>query len=327
MELLAKKSKELPGEVKDLLANSKVGHLSTVSPQGRISIVPVGFYFAGRDVFFGTPKESAKLKFLKKNPNVSMTVDNGLIMKEALGVLIQGKAEIFDVKDTFKRFKETIPTIAKFSKKYPELFTFYTTHMSDLPEDRKFYKYRMIRIVTEKMLYWSGYNWGRVFSKKEDYKPFLDATVKLDHGSFAKTAKRFMDIVGSVGFSHTEYGEQVVEYPQEIPEGDLLKQYDEAYAAALDQAMKDGKVTRDEEALLTTIKNNYIVYQDALEQALEDGIITKDEHLMLKTVRRSLYKTAFTTALKDGVITDDEQNILDAFKEKLGLKQTIDIAK
>lgn len=323
--MLAKKSKELPEEVKNLLASSKVGHLSTVSPQGRISIVPVGFYFGGMDVYFGTPKESAKLKFLQKNPNVSLTVDNGKIMKEALGVLIQGKAEIYDAKKTFKKFRATIPAIARFSKKYPELFVFYTRHMEELPQDRKFYKYRLICIVTEKMLYWHGYNWGRVISRGEEYVPFFDITGKEDPGAVAKTVKRFLDVFRSVNFTHGEYGERVIEYPQKLPEADMLKQYDEAYTAALEQALRDGKITKDEGALLKTIRNNYIIYQDALEQALADGIITKDEHLLLKTIRGSLYKTALDTALEDGVITEDEQSILDTFREKLGLDQIIDI--
>lgn len=323
--MLAKKSKGLPDDVKELMETKKIGHLSTVSPQGRISIVPVGFYFNGTDVYFGTPKESAKLKFLQNNPNVSLTVDNGLIMKEALGVLVQGQAEIYDIKSTFKKFKETLPTITKFSIKYPELFKFYTKHLDELPQDRKFYKYRMIRIKPDKMLFWSGYNWGRVFTKKEKHEPSFDITGKEEHGIIAKTANRFMDALHQINFKHGEYGEHVVEYPQKAQDDDLLRQYDEAYTAALDEAMKDGKLSPDEEALLNTIKNNYIVFQDALEQALEDEIITKEEHMMLKTVRRSLFKTALNTAKKDGIITEEEQRLLEVFREKLGLDKSMQI--
>ncbi|MFQ5976496.1 MAG: pyridoxamine 5'-phosphate oxidase family protein [Candidatus Hydrothermarchaeales archaeon] len=84
----AKKVTKLAGNVKNLLSGGRIGHLSTISPQERISIVPIGYFFDGLDIYFGTPRTSAKLKFMQKNPNVSFTIDNGKVMREALGVLI-----------------------------------------------------------------------------------------------------------------------------------------------------------------------------------------------------------------------------------------------
>jgi nitroimidazol reductase NimA-like FMN-containing flavoprotein (pyridoxamine 5'-phosphate oxidase superfamily) len=317
--MLARKSRELPENVKNLLSSGRVGHLSTISPNGKISIVPIGFHFDGMDVFFGTPKDSAKRRFMQNNPNVSLVVDNGEVMKDALGVLIQGRAEIYDAKRTLRKFKETVPAIVKFAKKYPDVFLYYTKDLKELPDDRKFYKYRIIRIVTEKMLYWDGYTWGRVLPKPEEPAAFFDINGKEDPKMVAKIVGRVLDVFQSVSFKDVEYEGTIVEYPQELAEADDFTQLDLTWSAVLDQSIKDGEITQEEEALLKTVRNNYLIYTDVLEQTLADGVITKDEHLLLKTVRGSLYKTAFHTALEDGVLTKDEWALLRTLKEKLTL--------
>jgi nitroimidazol reductase NimA-like FMN-containing flavoprotein (pyridoxamine 5'-phosphate oxidase superfamily) len=53
--------------VDNLLRTSRVGHIATISPKGRVSTVPIAYHFDGQNVFFGTPRDSSKLKFLQEN--------------------------------------------------------------------------------------------------------------------------------------------------------------------------------------------------------------------------------------------------------------------
>ena len=160
--------------VDGLLRSSRVGHLATISPKGRVSTVPIAYHFDGLNVFFGTPRDSSKLKFLQGNPNVAFQIDNGKVMDEAIGVMMQGNAEIYDTRDLFKRYKETLPAIARYSLKYPDAFVFYVRHPNKLSEARRYTKYRVIRIVPDRILFWSGYEWGRVIPDAQDYAPFFD---------------------------------------------------------------------------------------------------------------------------------------------------------
>lgn len=311
----AKKVVRLAENINKLLKDGRIGHLSTVAPTGRISIVPIGYHFDGMDIYFGTPKGSAKLKFMQKNPNVSFTIDNGLVMREALGVLIQGRAEIYDTKDIFRKLKMTLPAIAGFSKKYPDVFTFYTKDMKKLPEDRKLYKYHLIRIVTEKLLYWDGYNWGRMITKPEDYEPFFDINEKQDPNVVARTLKRFLSALQTTEIDNKEEGMRITQAIS-LEEPDIVDP-DEMISSLLDMAMKDGKVTKNEMDLLITVRNNYHFYQDALKDALSDGVITKDEYTILNTIKKSVYQSAINTAMKDGIISEDEQVMLDTLKSIL----------
>jgi general stress protein 26 len=125
-----------------------------------------------------TVKDSPKIKFMKANPNVSFLVDNKKIALECCGAMIQGKAKILSI----AKMMATIYTIGPksllaWNKKYPGLLTFYAKG-KDLPEERKLYKYRFIRIEPSKIVFWEGYKFGKYIperkSNKEVQKDSLD---------------------------------------------------------------------------------------------------------------------------------------------------------
>lgn len=190
---------ELPDTIRSFVSEKKIGYLSTITPKGHTATSPVAYYFDGKSIYFGTPKSSAKLKFLKKNPEVSFTVDNGKLMNEAIGILVQGKAEIFEPRKMIASFKSIIPTMIKFSKKYPELFKFYTGSMDELPDDRKFYKYRLVRINPNRILHWVGYEFGRIVSKGEREGDLLQKiSDETDPVLVAKNVKNFLGAIDSM---------------------------------------------------------------------------------------------------------------------------------
>ena len=161
---------ELPAEVLDLLKTSTIGYLSVRSPKGDLYSYPVAFYFTGYKVYFTTPISAAKLRFMRANSEVSFLVDNHLLTKGACGTMIQGNTKVFSVAKTIVSILSVGPKIAKFAKKYPGMFTFYAKG-KEVPDERKLYKYRLIRIDPTKFLFWRGYQFGKYVPKgpaKED---------------------------------------------------------------------------------------------------------------------------------------------------------------
>jgi uncharacterized pyridoxamine 5'-phosphate oxidase family protein len=158
-------SDSVPPQVIELLKKTDIGYLSVTSPKGDLYTYPIAFCFTGQNIYFVTPISSAKLKFIKANPKVSLIVDNKQLTKDACGAMIQGEAMIFSVKQTLRSILSVIPTTVEFSKKYPGMFTFYAKG-KELPDERKIYKYRLVRINPTKIVYWVGYNFGKYVPKK-----------------------------------------------------------------------------------------------------------------------------------------------------------------
>ena len=177
--------KGIPSEVLDVLSSSSIGYLSVTSKKGELFSYPVAFYFSGLKVYFMTPISAAKLKFIRANPTVSFLVDNHLLTKGACGAMIQGKAKIFSIAKTVVSILSVGPKMASFAKKYPGMFTFYASG-KELPDERKLYKYRLIRIEPSKIVYWIGYEFGKYFSKSAADDPLSESSEDTKMGTFAR---------------------------------------------------------------------------------------------------------------------------------------------
>lgn len=307
----------LAQSVEELLRQERVGHVAIITPTGRVSSVPVAYHFDGSNVFFGTPRDSPKLRFLEANPNVAFQIDNGRVMKEAVGVMIQGRAEIYDTRQLLTRYTQTLPAILRFSKKYPDVFMFYTRDHSKLPDERKFYKYRLIRIVPTTILFWVGYDWARLIPHPEDYAKFFEIQEDAEPQALAGEVQSLLGSLDTIRHDE-ETQEEVPDVSRELDLPRIIDP-DELMAELMAEAMADDTVTDDEAAILNSISSNYRFYLDALKNAMSDGIISKDESALLHTIKQSVYKSVIDTALKDGEITDDEERLLRKFAELLNV--------
>jgi hypothetical protein len=119
---------------------------------------------------FGTPRTAKKLDMLKRDPNVSFTVDNGKLMKEAIGITVLGKTETYGFDNLTKALKSGVSAMAGFMRKYPELMKFYVMDMDKLPDANKFYKYVFVRVNPTRIVHWDGYEFGRITSKRKKKK-------------------------------------------------------------------------------------------------------------------------------------------------------------
>jgi hypothetical protein len=163
---------EIPKEVLEVLKSSKIGYLSVRSEKGDLYTYPVAFLFTGMHVYTMTPVSAAKLRFMKANPDVSFIVDNKGLTLGAVGAMFQGRAKVYNITKTITSILSLAPNMAKYAKKYPAQFTFYARG-KNLPDERKLYKYRFIRIEPKKILYWVGYKYGRYAGTKQDKEDVL----------------------------------------------------------------------------------------------------------------------------------------------------------
>src|SRR5205807_1989647 len=84
------------------------------------------------------------------------------------------------------------------------MLTFYARG-KELPDERKLYKYRLIRIEPSKIIFWKGYNFGRFISKKRDEPTEDSLNLTPDEAGVELAAKLLQpsenEIPGPRGFS------------------------------------------------------------------------------------------------------------------------------
>ena len=207
MKQARRESTPVPDQVVKVLKNNKIGYLSVLSKTEELYSYPVAFHYSDEKLYFMTPISAAKFKILKANPTVSFIVDNGKVTTEACGAMIQGKAKIFTIGRTLVSILSVGPKMIGFTKKYPGMLSFYARG-KELPDERKLYKYRLIRIDPSKIIYWLGYKFGRFVPKAKPNK--IGHLLKLvrDESGLELSAKLLESaddedvLVGPVGMGH-----------------------------------------------------------------------------------------------------------------------------
>ena len=200
-------STPVPEKVVEVLKNNKIGYLSVLSKTEELYSYPVAFHYSDQKLYFMTPVSAAKFKILKANPTVSFIVDNGKVTTEACGAMIQGKAKVFTIGRTLVSILSVGPKMIGFTKKYPGMLSFYARG-KELPDERKLYKYRLIRIDPSKIIYWLGYKFGRFIPKTQPSKIGNLLKLSRDESGLELSAKLLESaddedvLVGPVGMSH-----------------------------------------------------------------------------------------------------------------------------
>jgi hypothetical protein len=159
----------IPSQVEEVLKSTQIGYLSVTSKKGDLYSYPVAYYFSNNKLYMMTPIGSAKMKFMKANPNVSFLVDNKKLALEACGAMVQGKARVLSMGKMISSIVFLGPKMMSFARKYPGMFTFYARGKY-LPDERKLYKYRFIRIDPSKIVYWTGYTFGKYLPEERARK-------------------------------------------------------------------------------------------------------------------------------------------------------------
>ncbi|MDA4129093.1 MAG: pyridoxamine 5'-phosphate oxidase family protein [Thaumarchaeota archaeon] len=229
----APESSGVPQQVIDVLNNSKIGYLSVTSKKGELFSYPVAFHYANERIYFMTPVSAAKYKFVKANPVVSFIVDNREFTTNACGAMIQGRAKAFSLGGMFASIINVGPKMAKFAKKYPGMFTFYARGKG-LPDERKLYKYRLIRVDPVKILYWTGYVFGKYVPRK--------AASKKDEMTGLPKGESSIDAVGTL----------IESADQELPENEFS--IDSDWLSELSSAAAKGIVSQSERLVIAGLR-------------------------------------------------------------------------
>jgi PPOX class probable F420-dependent enzyme len=90
-------------EIQEFLAGSRSMTLATVGPTGQPHLVAMWFAIIDGDVCFETKAKSQKAVNLRRNPQVSCLVEDGVVYEELRGVAIEGVAEVTDDADLLWR--------------------------------------------------------------------------------------------------------------------------------------------------------------------------------------------------------------------------------
>jgi PPOX class probable F420-dependent enzyme len=90
-------------EIEDFLAGARSMTLASVGPDGRPHLVAMWFAIIDGDICFETKAKSQKAVNLRRNPQVSCLVEDGMTYEELRGVAIEGKAEVVDDPDLLWR--------------------------------------------------------------------------------------------------------------------------------------------------------------------------------------------------------------------------------
>ncbi|MDA4122032.1 MAG: pyridoxamine 5'-phosphate oxidase family protein [Thaumarchaeota archaeon] len=253
----APEKNEIPSEVLDVLKTSTIGYLSVRSEKGDMYSYPVAFLFSGMSVYTMTPISAAKLKFIRANPDVSFIVDNKGLTLGAVGAMVQGKAKVYSIVNTVKSILSLGPNMARYAKKYPDQFTFYARGKY-LPDERKLYKYRFIRIEPSKILFWVGYKYGRYSGKKAKKQDSLAQAPDDEKMEAFATLLKAAD--------------------EEYPAGETAGAGEEL-ANRFDEAAEQGVITEEERSAVNS-------YRDFLRTAATENKVgakvTSDEKKFLK---------------------------------------------
>ena len=90
------------------------------------------------------------------------------------------------------------------------------------------------------------------------------------------------------------------------------------YFEMLKQALLDGEIVEDENALLLTLKTALKISDEEHSQLMNKAL--KESQLSTEVIS---YKEALETAMLDGKITEDEQSILSSLRKTLGISDSL----
>ena len=86
-------------EVEDYLARSRTATMATVGPDGTPHLVAMWYAVLDGEVWFETKARSQKAVNLRRDPRITVMVEDGLTYDSLRGVSLEGTAEIVDDPD------------------------------------------------------------------------------------------------------------------------------------------------------------------------------------------------------------------------------------
>ncbi|KMO71241.1 Pyridoxamine 5'-phosphate oxidase [Mycolicibacterium chubuense] len=88
------------GEITEFIERSRTATMATVLPNGRPHLVAMWYAVLDGEIWFETKAKSQKAVNLRRDPTITVMIEDGLSYDTLRGVSIDGTAEIYDDPDT-----------------------------------------------------------------------------------------------------------------------------------------------------------------------------------------------------------------------------------
>ena len=110
-----RKQTKLTGVTAEFIRWARVCRVATVSLEGIPHLVPVCHVLAGQKIYFGSGDDGTKIRNLKANPRMTVTVDEYSDHWDGLkGAMVQGHARLIERGPEFTRIRDLL------YEKYPQ---------------------------------------------------------------------------------------------------------------------------------------------------------------------------------------------------------------
>ena len=102
-------------KIAKLIAQERVCRVATAGSDGTTHLVPVCHVLAGDKIYFGSGDDGRKVKNLRENPRIAVTVDlYSDDWAQIRGVMVQGTAKLIERGPRFKQARDRL------YQKYPQ---------------------------------------------------------------------------------------------------------------------------------------------------------------------------------------------------------------
>ncbi|MFW0148329.1 pyridoxamine 5'-phosphate oxidase family protein [Mycobacterium sp. smrl_JER01] len=88
------------GEIAEFIERSRTATMATVLPNGRPHLVAMWYAVLDGEIWFETKAKSQKAVNLRRDPTITVMIEDGLSYDTLRGVSIDGHAEIYDDPET-----------------------------------------------------------------------------------------------------------------------------------------------------------------------------------------------------------------------------------
>jgi len=110
-----KAAPKLSKQAADFVARERVCRVATVSAEGQPHVVPVCHALAGGKLYIGSGDDATKVRNVRANPHVTVTVDlYSEHWASLMGVMVQGRATLIERGPAFQRARRHL------YEKYPQ---------------------------------------------------------------------------------------------------------------------------------------------------------------------------------------------------------------
>ena len=136
--------KMTPEEVDAFLHERHTMSMATIGPGGRIQLVAMWYGFVDGDIGFETKAKSQKVQNLRRDPRLTVMVEDGESYDQLRGVELSGRGEI--IEDPERLFRLGVSVFERYQGTYSEEMRPFVEQM--------LHKRVLVRLVADKVVSW-----------------------------------------------------------------------------------------------------------------------------------------------------------------------------